>query len=366
MESTYKRNICCIIMALIAMGTIRPTLYAQTAKATVGTWPIGKADGVAIWIHPTNKSKSLVIGADPSKGLGTFDLNGKLIEVVNFGKKGAGEVDVRYNFPLNGEKISIVVSANNKVNTLRIFTVDTQTRLLKEITGKKAELGVNAYGSCLYHSKVDGKFYSFVTSREGLIEQWELFDNGQGKVDARRVRQINIMDGADDPNEKPKTEACVADDELGWVYFSQEMECKIWRYGAEPDQGSKRTLVDMARIAKDDNVEGLAIYPVGKTDGYLIASIQNSWKYKVYDRKEGNKFIGMFDLIQAKSDEKIESHDCIEVTNQNLGEQFPQGFMVTQNDLNAFGPHYQLVPWPSIAELLELSVDQSHDPYHQD
>jgi len=246
------RRLCCILLTVVAMTTITSVVNAQTAKAKVSTLSIGKADGVGIWIHPTDKSKSLVIGADHSKGLGTFDLKGALIEVVNFGKGGAGEV--------------------------RIFTVDPQTCLLEEITGKHAALGINAYGSCLYHSVLTGKFYSFVTSREGLIEQWELFDNGQGKVDAVRVRQINIMDGAVDPKADHKIEACVGDDELGWVYISQERECQIWRYGAEPGQGSKRILVDMAMIDPEDNVEGLALYRVGKTDGYLVISIQNSWK----------------------------------------------------------------------------------------
>ncbi len=357
-----SHRLCCIAVVTV-MGAAGSTLCAQTAKATVGTWPIGKADGVAIWIHPSDPSQSLVIGADPGKGLGTFDLQGKLIEVVNFGKGGGGEVDVRYNFLLHGKNISIVVSANNEENTLRIFAVDIQTRLLKEVTGKRAALGINAYGSCLYHSLASNRFYSFVTSREGLVEQWELFDNGQGSVDARRVREINIMDGADDPNDRPKIEACVADDELGWVYICQEMECLIWRYSAEPGQNSKRILVDNARIAEGDNVEGLAIYRTGKTEGYLIASIQNSWKYNVYDRRDGHQYLGTFDLSQAGSADLIESHDCIEVTNVNLGADFPQGLFVTQNGKNEFGRHYQLVPWQSIAKLLDLKIDLSYDPY---
>ena len=95
---------------------ITQNVSAQTANAKTGTLPIGAADGVAIWIHPGNPSKSMIIGANPGIGLGTFNLNGSLIEVVNFGIGGAGEVDVRYNFPLDGKKIPIIVSANNKQN----------------------------------------------------------------------------------------------------------------------------------------------------------------------------------------------------------------------------------------------------------
>ncbi len=41
--------------------------------------------------------------------------------------------------------------------------------------------------------KKDGKYYVFITSREGFIEQWEIYDNGKAKVDAKLVRELNIM-----------------------------------------------------------------------------------------------------------------------------------------------------------------------------
>ena len=333
----------------------------QTAKAKTGTWPIGSADGVAVWIHPADPSKSMIVGADPKKGLGTFNLDGSLIEVVNFGTGGAGEADVRYNFPLGGEKVSIVVSANNKRNTLRVFKVNPDSRLLEEITGNEAALKIKAYGSCMYHSLKTGRFYAFITSKEGLVEQWEIFDGGKAKVDAKLVRQINIMP---QPKEgvSPKTEACVADDEHGWVYFSQEDECNIWRYGAEPEDGDVRKLVDCAKINKGDNVEGLAIYHVGKKNGYLIASLQGSWKYKIYSRTDDNKYIGMFNVMTADGSGLVESHDCIEITNVNLGPEFPFGLMVTQNAKNACGDHFQLVPWQSIAGLFNLKNDLTYDP----
>ena len=304
----------------------------------------------------------MIIGASPGKGLGTFNLDGSLREVVNFGKGGAGEVDVRYNFPLGDEKISIIVSANNKRNTIRIFTVNSDTRLLEEITGNEATLKIRAYGSCLYHSRKTGKYYLFVTSREGFIEQWELFDSGEKKVDAKLVREINILP---EPIESvsPTTEACVADDEFGWVYFSQENECNIWRYGAEPEDGSIRKLMDNARITEDDDVEGLAIYHTNNGDGYLIASVQGSWKYKVYNRKEPNKYIGTFNVIATDSSSIVESHDCIELINRNLGAEFPSGLMVVQNGNNACGRHFQLIPWQSIANLFELTIDSTHNPY---
>jgi len=60
---TSIRRLCCILLTVVAMTTITSGVNAQTAKAKVSTLSIGKADGVGIWIHPTDKSKSLVIGA---------------------------------------------------------------------------------------------------------------------------------------------------------------------------------------------------------------------------------------------------------------------------------------------------------------
>ena len=130
---------------------------AQTVFAKIGTQPIGEADGIAVWINFNNPEKSLIIGASPRKGLATFNLDGSLVEVVNFGDyRGAGGVDVRYDFPLNGEKIPLIVSTYEKANTLRIFTIDPKTRLLKEISGEKIALTISPYGSCLYHRKKAG------------------------------------------------------------------------------------------------------------------------------------------------------------------------------------------------------------------
>jgi len=130
-----------------------------------------------------------------------------------------------------------------------------------------------------------------------------------------------------------------------------------------PDDYDARKLVDIAKMKDNDNVEGLAIYYAGKEKGYLIASLQGSWKYRVYSREESNEYIGAFGVITADGNGFIESHDCIEVTNVGLSLEFPDGIMVAQNANNACGRHFQLVPWPSIAKLFGLTVNSKYRPY---
>ena len=72
-------------------------------------------------------------------------------------------------------------------------------------------------------------------------------DNGAGAVDATRVRGPWGVGGA--------VEACVADDELGHLYLAAE-DVGIWKYGAEPDAGSGRTLVDWTDKTGDGDAHG--------------------------------------------------------------------------------------------------------------
>ncbi len=147
-------------------------------------------------------------------------------------------------------------------------------------------------------------------------------------------------------------EACAADDDLGFLYVAQENLCNIWRYNAKANAPKSHVLVDNARIGKSDNVEGLAIYRANKTDGYLIASIQGSWKYRVYARKPPNRYLGTFELQTAAKNGIVKAHDCIDVTGSYLGKAFPKGLFVTQNANNPTGYHYQMARW----ELIEKSL----------
>ena len=100
-----------------------------------------------------------------------------------------------------------------------------------------------------------------------------------------------------------EVEGCVADDELGDLYISEE-NVAIWKYGAEPTEPATtasrvavdRTIAAGGHIRPD--AEGLTIvYQPGGT-GYLIASSQAASdtlnSYLVYERQGANAFIRRF------------------------------------------------------------------------
>ena len=77
--------------------------------ATVETDPVynpSSADDISIWIHPENLFESLVIGTDKHNsngGIIVYDLEGNEIQYLQIGR--VNNIDLRYNFKINGEKI---------------------------------------------------------------------------------------------------------------------------------------------------------------------------------------------------------------------------------------------------------------------
>lgn len=327
--------------------TAGPLMSAMTEameniEATVETEPVpnggDSADDPAIWINPANPALSTIIGTDKSGGLAVYDLSGKQIQYVPDGLM--DNVDLRDNFTLGGQKVSIVTASNRKDNSIAIYKVNPQTRQLEPAAARVIKNGIPIYGMCMYRSAKSNKTYYFGTSKTGEVEQWELFDNGAGKVDAKSVRKFKVG---------TVVEGCVADDELGHFYVSEEA-IGIWKYGAEPETGDARTQVDKVgggNLVAD--VEGLtlAYEPNGK--GYLMVSSQGNYSYAVYRREGSNEFVKKFRIGNGSSIDGAEETDGIDVTTANLGPAFPSGVFVVQDGFNDKGnQNFKLVPFQSI------------------
>jgi 3-phytase len=217
------------------------------------------------------------------------------------------------------------------------------------------------YGFCLYHSAVSGKYYAFINSTDtGAVEQWELFDNGSGQVDGTVVREWVVG---------TQTEGCTVDDELGFVYIGEE-DVAVWKYGAEPDAGEERVAVDYTDEADENgnnvaDIEGMSLYYTSEGTGYLIVSSQGSSEFTVYRREGDNEYLGKFVVSETATIDGVTGSDGLDVTNFPLGDAFPNGVFVTQDDtnLNPDGnQNFKLVPWENIANALGLSIDTEFDP----
>jgi 3-phytase len=213
--------------------------------------------------------------------------------------------------------------------------------MLENVAARKINHGFGVYGMCMYRSARTGKIYYFGNSKSGDVEQWELFDSG-GKVDAKKVRNFKLGS---------TVEGCVADDDLGYFYISEEA-VGIWKFGAEPDAGDQRSQVCKAG---DGNlfadIEGLAIAYGKDGAGYLIASSQGNHSYVVYRREGNNEFVKKFRISDGGGIDGAEETDGIEVTTANLGPAFPNGVFVVQDGFNDRGnQNFKLVPLQAIVK----------------
>jgi 3-phytase len=356
-HSVY-RYVALTLGVLLAAGVTR----AQTSQvlATVETDPVSSngdaADDPAIWVHPTDTLLSTIFGTDKQQGLAVYDASGQEIQFVPDGD--LNNVDMRYGFPMCDGTVDLAAAGDRTAGTLAIYEIDRSTGMLSDLAARTITVGVNeSHGLTLYRSPETGRLYLFTSNDHGLMEQWELFDDGTGRIDAARVRQFAVGSEA---------EGMVADDELGILYVSQE-DVGIWRYGAEPDDGSARTQVD----AVDDpaghlvaDVEGLAIYYASAGTGYLIASSQGDDKFAVYGRQPPNPFVMQFEIVPGDID-GVTHTDGIDVTNFPFGFDFPLGVFVAQDDKNPGGKqNFKLVPWQAIATSVDppLLIDTTTRP----
>ena len=311
--------------------------------ATAETEPVqtggDSADDATLWVNPTNPELSLIIGTNKKRGLAVYDMSGKEIQFLPDGQ--INNVDHRDDFPLEGKKVPLVTASNRSNNSIAVYTIDVQTRRLESVAAGVIKIN-DAYGSCMYHSNKTGKFYYIGTSKQGVVEQYELFDNGHGAVDAKRVRQFKVG---------TQLEGCVADDELGYLYIGEE-DVGIWKYQAEPDASLERTRVDVTGSGGNlvADVEGLTIAYEKDGKGYLIASSQGNSTYAVYRREDANAYVKSFRIVAGKID-RVTDTDGIYVTTANLGPLFPRGVFIAQDGSDNSGKqNFKLVPWQSISE----------------
>ncbi|HEV3365131.1 MAG TPA: phytase, partial [Acidimicrobiia bacterium] len=227
-----------VLCTLVVTGAFQSAAEAVPVQVTADgeTVPVlttgDSADDPAIWVNAADPSKSVVIGNDKGDALEVYNLSGARIQRI---ATGHGNVDVRTGFPLSGSTVDIAAAASSGI---RVYRIDPATQQLTNITDGGRISGVSGEGFCLYRSPVSGLVYAFIITRAGFVQQVRLGDaNANGLVDGQLVR--SFMVGSE-------SEGCVADDELGHLYISEE-DVGIWKYGAEPSTPTgtgSRTLVD--------------------------------------------------------------------------------------------------------------------------
>ena len=322
------------------------------------------ADDPAIWVHPEKTGESTIIGTNKKKGLAVYDLNGKELFFYPVGK--INNVDVRYGFSLGGKKVDVVAGSNRTKNSVGVWTVNRTTKALEKaqarnLTSKLEEV----YGFCLYKSPKTKTIYAFVVGKDGAVEQWELFDNGQGKIDGKIVRSFAL---------ESQCEGMVADDETGTLYVAEENQA-IWKFDAEPTgTNDAKKVVDLSNIALKNDLEGVTIYYGANKQGYLIVSSQGNNSYAIFERGGDHAYLGSFSIGQDARIDGTSDTDGIDVVSFGLGEKYPNGLFIAQDGTNdettpdgatsQTNQNFKVVRWEKIAQAMkkQLRMDNAQNP----
>ena len=225
------------------------------------------SDDPAIWVNKEDPSKSIVFGTDKAtKGaIYAFDLKGKIIQDKTIkGIKRPNNVDLSYDFQLNDStKVDIIAFTERENQQIRLFAVPEMKPLdnggFKVFEDAPQENYKYPMGIALYNSPISNKTYAIVSRKEGpksdYLYQYELVSDSTGII-SKLVRKLGNFSG------KKEIEAIAVDNELGFIYYSDEQHC-IRKYYAEPQKGNE----EVACFAQDkfkSDIEGIAIAKTGK------------------------------------------------------------------------------------------------------
>lgn len=349
------------------------------------------SDDPAIWLHPSNSGKSIVITAMKEAGLRVYSLAGREIQRVTPGPGPTPDdnpgkfnnVDLLYNVPLAGAKADLAVVSDRGRDQVRVFRINPATGApLTDVTAANQPLlfsadqeEVNeedtAYGLATFTR--DGKYYAVVSQNNTTtVVLVQLTLGADGRVGYTKVRNLAFpasfpLPGGGtwapcgEPGQLAQVEGMVVDAQTGILYAAQE-DVGIWKvpatlvgtptlvdkvrefgvpatYDAETDEctvSGPDPGVGGKHISSD--VEGLTIYYRGNGKGYLLASSQGDNTFAAYRREGGNPYLTSFRVApEDEGDQPDGSEECdgAMVLNVPLGSEFDKGLFVVQDGDNS-------------------------------
>src|SRR5262245_7007253 len=155
---------------------------APVAATDPPVHPADKVDDPAIWLHPTDPERSLMLGTNKKEGVEVYSVDGRRRTIVGAGL-GPNKIDVRYGIEVAGKTRDIAVAGVRGTGVgLAAWWIDPADGTLTS-AGPVLPVfgGKEPYGCCLYRCARDGTLYVFATSKTGDVEQLLLTPNPDGK-----------------------------------------------------------------------------------------------------------------------------------------------------------------------------------------
>jgi 3-phytase len=333
------------ILAQAPAAAKLPGYRAEALRPRVVTEPTRHdTDDPAIWIDPADPAKGLIVGTDKNKdgALYVYDLDGKIVRTVD-GLKRPNNVDIATGFVLGGKTVDLAVTTEREAHRLRVYTlpempcVDRGDLVVMGGDPERAPMGI-----ALYQRPRDGALFAIVGGKSGpaqdYLMQYRFADDGTGHVALTFVRAFGAYSG------KKEIEAIAVDNELGYVYYSDET-FGVRKYAADPDApDAGRELAQFATTGFTSDHEGISIYKHADGTGYLLVSDQQANRFQVFPREGLPGKPHEHPLLKTFAVTAIES-DGSEVTSMPLGPKYPHGLFVAMSN----GKVFHCYSWDDIA-----------------
>jgi 3-phytase len=355
-----------LLLAVASCGSPPPTeapaLLPVRATGVVPHDP----DDPAIWVHPTDPRRSLILATDKVAavgGLHVFDLDGHLRQSLAPLDR-PNNVDVEYGLQSPAGPIDVAVVTERLQHRLRLFQVPADGGPVQDLapaglpvlegqTGEAAE----PMGIAVYKRPRDGAVFAIVAPKTGggtdYLWQYHLTIAAEGPV-ARLVRRFGRFSGlGPQPGEAGEIEAVVVDDELGYVYYADE-RYGIRKWHADPEHPQAATeLAVLGRTGYLGDREGLALHRRADGSGYLVSSDQvpGGSRLMIYSRGGGTggpHEQPILHVVPTTADET----DGLDVSSVPLPG-FADGLLVM---MNSTPRNFLLFAWSDVARRLRATA----------
>ncbi|WP_410636149.1 phytase [Amycolatopsis sp. cmx-4-83] len=320
------------------------------------------ADDPAIWVHPHDPSRSVVLGTLKEGGLAAFDLDARTLQLVPAGPGG------RFN---NVDVVGdLAVVSDRGRDLVRVYRIDPRgaaagAGLLRDVTEPNAprvfpQSAVDeqrtAYGLAAGRDPRTGVRWVAVTQRhETRVSLLRLADRPDGTVGTAPVATVDLPSSfrlpggatwspCEEPGEGPQLEGSVFD---GRVLYTAQEDVGIWRIPLTSGGFGRPELVDRVRSygvpqrwdAEQEecvpdgagpgfggrwleaDAEGLAV-----ADGTLFASSQGDSRFVVYGHRTRD-----LRIVAGRGTDSVEHSDGSAITTASLGRRFPHGLLVVHD-----------------------------------
>jgi 3-phytase len=304
-------------------------------------------DDPAVWINPIDPAKSLIIGTDKDQdgGLYVFNLEGKLQkDKIIHGLQRPNNVDVAYGLNLGGKLTDIAVTSERFTHKLRVYALPDMKPVdnggLPVFEGQTGEGARDLMGIALYKNK-SGQLYAIAGRKTGPTDgtylwQYLLEDDGTGNVKAKLIRKFGTYSGL------KEIESIAVDAELGYVYYSDEGK-GVRKYHADPEKGNKELALFATTGFMEDH-EGISIYKLTDTTGYILVSDQGANRFQIFPREGTGTNANEHKLIKTVT-VKANHSDGSEMVSMPLNANFQKGLFIAMSDDRTF----HLYRWEDIA-----------------